>query len=417
MIEKKDMRILTINSGSSSLKFALYDTGGQEKLILSGAITGIGSRRSRFNIEDDQGNALLNQALNISDHEIAAVQLLRWLKKQDFSTILDAVGHRVVHGGSKYFQPRLVGAKLMEELHDLIPIAPDHLPLELSVIGAVGRYHPQIKQVVCFDTAFHRTMPELAQIYALPRLLTDGGIIRYGFHGLSYEYIVDKLRKDEGPAFANGRIIIAHLGSGASMAAVKAGKSIETTMGFTPTGGLMMSTRSGDLDPGVIFYLLRQRNLSPSSVADIVNKQAGLLGVSRMSPDMKELLARQENPDAAEAVNLFCYQAKKFLASLCAVLGGLDTLVFTGGMGENAPQIRQGICENMGFLGIHLDSVANELNAPVISRDDSEVSVRVMQTNEQLMIARHVRACLAKGPHFVERAQKENPKPKERVVP
>ena len=396
MTEEQYIRVLTVNSGSSSLKFALYDMGKCEKLVLSGAFDGVGFRSGCFHIEDGHGNVVISQSLSLSDHGIAAVKLLRCLKKHGYSNVLDSIGHRVVHGGVRYCHPQLVTSKLLDDLHELIPIAPDHLPLELRVINAVRRYYPRIRQIVCFDAALHRTMPELAQIYALPKVLRDGGIIRYGFHGLSYEYIVDKLKKDMGAGVADGRVIIAHLGSGASMVAVKAGKSIDTTMGFTPTGGLMMSTRSGDLDPGVILYLLRQKNLSRSAVADAVNKQGGLLGVSGISPNMKELLEQQDNPDAAEAIHLFCYQAKKFLASLVAVLGGLDTLVFTGGIGENAPQIREHICKNMGFLGIYLDAIANRHNAPVISRADSPATVRVMRTDEQLMIARHVRACLAK---------------------
>lgn len=284
----------------------------------------------------------------------------------------------------------------MEELHDLIPISPDHLPQELKVIRTVSQHHPKLKQVVCFDTAFHRNMPKLAQLYPLPRSLRDDGIIRYGFHGLSYEYITDELKKNIGKRAANGKIIIAHLGSGASMVAVNRGKSVDTTMGFTPAGGLMMSTRSGDLDPGVIVYLLRQKNLRPAAVAKMVNKEAGLLGVSKMSPDMKRLLEMKKNPDAVEAVNLFCYQARKFMGSLTAVLGGLDTLIFTGGIGENSPPIRKRICENMESFGIHLNTNRNKDNAPVISDDNSEVTIRVMKTNEQLMIARHTRNCLLK---------------------
>jgi acetate kinase len=396
MNENQSIRILTINSGSSSLKYALYDISRQERLILSGSIDGIGSRTGRFYISEGNDDVLLSQSLKISNHEIAVIKLLRWLKKNDYLKVLDAVGHRVVHGGSKYFQPHLLNSKLMEELYDLTPISPDHMPQELKVIRTISQYNPHIKQVVCFDTAFHLNMPELAHLYALPKSLRDEGIMRYGFHGLSYEFILDKLQRDIGKNDANGRVIIAHLGSGSSMVATKRGKSIDTTMGFTPTGGLMMSTRSGDLDPGVILYLLRQKNLSPSAVAEMVNKNAGLLGVSKISRDMKQLLEMKKNPDALEAVNLFCYQAKKFLGSLAAVLGGLDTLIFTGGIGENSPPIRKRICENMELFGIFLDTGRNRNNAPVISDDSSSVTVRVMKTNEQLMIARHTRNCLLK---------------------
>ena len=396
MTKNQHINVLTINSGSSSLKFALYDIGRQEKLLLSGAIDGIASHACRFYIIDGNGDILLNQSLNTSNHEIAVVKLLRWLKKRDYLKVLDAVGHRVVHGGSRYFQPHLVNTKLMEQLHDLTAMSPDHLPQELGVITTISQYQPDIKQVVCFDTAFHRNMPKLAQLYALPKSLKDEGVIRYGFHGLSYEYILGVLKKEFGNKTANGKVIIAHLGSGASMAATNRGKSVETTMGFTPAGGLMMSTRSGDLDPGVIIYLLRQKNLRASEVAEIVNKKAGLLGVSKISPDMKKLLEMKKNPNAVEAVNLFCYQAKKFLGSLAAVLGGLDTLVFTGGIGENSPPIRKCICKDMELFGIRLNKDRNNKNAPVISDGGSTVTVRVIKTNEQLMIARHTRNCLLK---------------------
>jgi acetate kinase len=396
MVERKYVRVLTVNSGSSSLKFALYDMNQHEKLVLSGAVDGIGFSTSSFHIEDSEGKVLINQSYGISDHEVAVVKLLRWLAKYDYTKALDAVGHRIVHGGSKYYQPRLINSKLMEELHDLVPISPDHLPQELQVIRTISQYHPKVKQIVCFDTAFHRDMPVSAKLYALPRSLQNEGIVRYGFHGLSYEYILDELKNNVGKNVANGRVIIAHLGSGASMVATNRGKSVETTMGFTPTGGLMMSTRSGDLDPGVILYLLRHKNLSPSEVANIVNKEAGLLGVSGISRSMEELLRTKKNSNAKEAVDLFCYQAKKFLGSLAAVLGGLDTLVFTGGIGENSPPIRKRICENMESFGIILDSNRNNNNEPVISDDDSKTTVRVIKTNEQVMIARHTRNHLLK---------------------
>ena len=397
MTKTQNINVLAVNSGSSSLKYALYNIGRDEKLILSGAINGISSRTGRFYINDGNNNVLINESLRISNHEIAVVKLLRWLKKNDYLNNLDAVGHRVVHGGPRYFQPLPVSSNLLEKLHDLISISPDHLPQELKVIKTIDQYHPDIKQVVCFDTTFHRNMPELAQLYALPRTLKDEGLIRYGFHGLSYEYVLEELKKRIGNDAANGRIVVAHLGSGASMAAINRGKGVETTMGFTPTGGLMMSTRSGDLDPGVILYLLRQKNLSPVEVTEMVNKNAGLLGVSKISGDMKELLEMKKNPDAVEAVNMFCYQAKKFLGSLIAVLGGLDSLVFTGGIGENSPPIRKRICENMEFFGIHLNADRNKENAAVISDDNSTVTVRVIKTNEQIMVARHTRDCLMKN--------------------
>jgi acetate kinase len=275
-------------------------------------------------------------------------------------------------------------------LRELVPLAPDHLPQEIKAIQAASHYDPQLPQVACFDTAFHRHMPLLAQLYALPRPYLHMGLIRYGFHGLSYEYILQELRKEAGDAAADGRVIIAHLGNGASMAAVRNGQSMDTTMGFTPAGGLVMSTRSGDLDPGVLVYLLEERGLRASGLNDLINQRSGLLGISEISSDMQDLLAKEASePHARQAVDLFCYQASKFLGALAAVLGGLDTLIFTAGIGENAPAVRQRICQNLTFLGIRLDEGGNAANAAIISREDEPVTVRVMHTDEDLMIARH----------------------------
>jgi acetate kinase len=386
----QDTRILTINSGSSSLKVALYHMGRSERLMLTGRVERIGLRAGLFQTRDAEGEVLIEQNLELPDHDAALKVLFNWLQSYAPGRDLHAVGHRVVHGGPSYSQPHLITSKLVATLKDLVPLAPNHLPHEIKAIQAVSRSYPTLTQVACFDTAFHRHMPALAQLYALPRHVWQAGVARYGFHGLSYEYIVQELGKEASAEVADGRVIIAHLGNGASMAAVRGGKSVDTTMGLTPTGGLMMSTRSGDLDPGVILYLLEEKGMRPSAVNDLLNKQAGLLGVSDISSDMKDLLAKKaENPYAADAVNLFCYQAKKFLGALAAVLGGLDTLVFTAGIGQNAPTIRGCICQDLSFLGIHLDPSRNDANAPIISHDDSPVTVRVMRTDEELMIARH----------------------------
>ena len=272
-----------------------------------------------------------------------------------------------------------------------MPIAPDHLPQSIQAMQAAVKAYPNLPQVACFDTAFHRHMPRIAQLYPLPRHFADEGVIRYGFHGLSYEYIMQELRA-MAPQEAEGRVLIAHLGNGASMAAVRGGIGIDTTMGFTPAGGLMMGTRTGDLDPGVLLYLLAERGMTPAALNELVNRQAGLLGVSGISADMRDLLERESaDGHAAEAVALFCYQAKKYLGALAAVLGGLDTLVFTGGIGEHAASVRLRICEGLEFLGIRIDPRRNEAHAPVISREGSSATVRVMQTDEDLMIARHTR--------------------------
>jgi acetate kinase len=364
--------------------------GLAETLMFSGRMERIGVTPSLFYTKNADGRTLLEQHLDLPDHDAALKVLFDWLQKHTLGQNLDVVGHRVVHGGNKFRQPHLVTPELVRTFKDLFSVDPDHLPHELKAIEAVSRFYPKLRQVICFDTAFHRYMPKVAQICAIPRTLWDDGIIRYGFHGLSYEFIMQKLTTEAGVEVANGKIIIAHLGNGASMAAVHHSKGVDTTMGFSPTGGLVMSTRSGDLDPGVIFYLLQGKSLTPSQVNDMVNRKAGLLGVSGISSDMKDLLDKeQEHPQAAEAVGLFCYQAKKFLGAFAAILGGLDTLVFTGGIGENAPAIRWRICEDMGFLGIHIDPNRNEMNASIISDKNSPVTVRVMKTNEELMIARH----------------------------
>jgi acetate kinase len=397
MTGKDHLRILTINSGSSSLKVAVYRMGQVEKRVLSGSIERIGLRASSFDIKDADGKTLVEEHRELPDHDAALEMFFEWLQNQASGQDLDAVGHRVVHGGPRHKRPQSITPEVLDALKEAVPLAPDHLPHELKAIRWVDQSYPNLKQVACFDTAFHRHMPQVAQMYALPRHLFYEGLTRYGFHGLSYEYIMQELASEAGSETANGRVIIAHLGNGASMAAVRGGRSVDTTMGFTPTGGLVMSTRSGDLDPGVLLYLLQEKRMRPASVNDLVNEHAGLLGVSGTSSDMKDLLDQEsDNAHAAEAVDLFCYQAKKFLGALAAVLGGLDTLIFTGGIGENAPAVRWRICENLQFLGIHLDAGRNDANAPVISSEDSPTGVRVMKTDEELMIARHTCALVSK---------------------
>ncbi len=383
-------RILTINSGSSSIKFSLYQMGQSESLILSGMIERIGLKPTVLKIKNAQGETNLEDNLNLRDHDAAFKALFHWLRKNSPVEKIDAAGHRIVHGGIEYSRPQGITPGLMETLNELVPLAPDHLPNEITGIMAINKSYPGLTQVACFDTAFHRQLPLRAKMYPLPRTLFQEGIMRYGFHGLSYEYIMQELMTVAGEKIARGRIIIAHLGSGASMVAVKDGKSMDTTMGFTPTGGLMMGTRSGDLDPGILIYLLNEKGLSPSSLNEMLNVYSGLLGVSGRGSDMKFLLDNEtKSSDIAEAIYLFCYQAKKFLAALCAALGGLDTLIFTGGIGENSPVIRKRICDDMTFLNIYLDPIKNESNKPIISSDGVPTTIRVMKTNEELMIARH----------------------------
>ena len=391
----KPLRILTVNSGSSSLKLAFYRMGPSEDRLLSIRVERIGIRDGSFHISDGEGNSLVDEQRDLPDHDHALASVFRWLEGRQEQEGLDAVGHRVVHGGIDHAEHGRIGPDLLSSLRELIPLAPDHLPHEIRAIEAVSRFSPHLEQVACFDTAFHRTMPRVAQLLPLPRNILDRGVIRYGFHGLSYEYIMKELGREAGEEAARKRIVIAHLGNGASMAAVNGGRAVDTTMGFTPAGGLMMSSRSGDLDPGVLLYLLNELRYDPAALNDLVNKQAGLAGLSGSSPDMEDLLAREaEDSRAADAVGLFCYQARKFLGALSAVLGGLDVLVFTAGIGENSPEIRRRICEGMGYLGIGLDKERNDSGQSVISKDDMPVIVRVMKTNEELMIARHTRDVL-----------------------
>ena len=389
MVRESIRRILTINTGSSSLRADCYQVGLGETLVFSAEAERIGLPGTRLRIADANGTSLNEQQDDRLDHTAAVEAVFAWLRDHGAQRELDAVGHRVVHGGSRYSEPQPITPTLVQSIEELVPIDPDHLPQALAAMRFVSQTYPALLQVTCFDTAFHRHMPQVAQAYALPRHLTDAGLTRYGFHGLSYEYIMEQLRTEAATA-ADGRVIIAHLGNGASMAAVREGKSVDTTMGFTPTGGLVMSTRSGDLDPGVLLYLLQEQQLTPAALGELVNKQSGLLGVSGSSGDMRDLVARQSSDaDAAAAVELFCYQARKFLGALCTTLGGLDTLVFTAGIGEHQAEIRRRICDGLQFLGIVLDPDRNQAHAPIISRELSGVFVRVMHTDENRMIARH----------------------------
>lgn len=384
------MRILTINTGSSSLKAALYDMAGAERLAFAVQVERIGQPGSRMRIVDAQAAPLLDQPGDLKDHATAVRALLEWLRHRDPALAPDAIGYRIVDGGRGHREPQRLTSDVQADLEQLVSLDPDHLPQALAVIGAIAAVYRAVPQVACFDTAFHRSMPRIAQIYGLPRGLAEAGMLRFGFHGLSCEYIVQALGAIDAGA-AQGRIVIAHLGNGASLTAVRAGESVETTMGFTPTGGLVMGTRSGDVDPGVLVHLLSARGMSAEAVNRLVNREAGLLGVSGLSGDMRDLLdAESSNPHAAEAVALFCYVARKHLGGLVTVLGGLDTLVFTAGIGEHAAPIRERICAGLAWLGLELDPEANLRHAPIISRAGSRVVVRVMKTDEDLMIARHV---------------------------
>jgi acetate kinase len=391
----QQMRLLTINVGSSSLKAVLYRLGPAETVEVRAAAERIGMPESSLRVADAQGTDLLHRSDALPDHAAALEVLFAWLRSQRLDEGLRAIGQRVVQGGSQYSAPTLITDTVLAALRSFVSLDTEHLPQTLRVIESTQHAYPNVPQVACFDTAFHRQMPSVAQMYPLPRDLWENGVARYGFHGLSYEYILQELRGLDGDA-AGGRVIVAHLGHGASMAAVHRGVGVDTTMGLTPTGGLVMSTRTGDLDPGVLLYLLESRGLDPAALSRLVNKEAGLLGVSGSSADMQDLLAREEaDPRAAEAVALFCYQARKFLGALVAALGGLDTLVFTAGIGEHAAAIRARICDGLEYLGLQVDAARNAAHESIISSDTSRVVVRVIPTDEDLMIARHTHRLIA----------------------
>ena len=392
-----DPCILTINGGSSSIKFALYQVGEPFERTLHGTVDRIGMSGTTLTFDDPAANRRDSLRPDASDRQSAAQFLMDWLEEQPGFESVRAVGHRVVHGMT-HTAPELVTQELLDELAAISPYDPDHLPSEIELIQTFRRRHPQLPQVACFDTAFHRTMPRVASLLPIPRRYDAKGVQRYGFHGLSYAYLMEELARLGDPAAITGRVILGHLGNGASLAAVRDGKSIDTSMGFTPTAGLVMSTRSGDLDPGLAPYLARTEQVTTEQFYEMVNHASGLLGVSETSSDMRDLLAHEASDiRAAEAVALFCYQAKKWIGSFAAALGGLDTLVFAGGIGENAPLIRARICDGLGFLGIELDEPRNAGNAAVISTDASRVAVRVIPTDEDLIIARSVCRILATG--------------------
>jgi len=388
-------RILTINAGSSSIKFALFEAGESLQRVLDGSIERIGLEGATFAVK---GVENFSRQLHVPNHRAAVNALMDWLEEHTRRDALTAVGHRVVHGGPKYFQPQRITAEMVEELQRLTSFDPEHLPEELLLTGAIHRRFPNLPQVACFDTAFHHDLPWVARALPIPRRYEAQGVRRYGFHGLSYAFLMGELAHLAGTEAAQGRVILAHLGSGASLAAVRAGKSMDTSMSFTPASGVPMSTRSGDLDPGLVWYLARAEKMSAKQFNEMVNFQSGLLGMSDTSSDMRDLLEHEtQDVRAAEAVALFCYQVRKWIGAFAAVLGGLDTLVFAGGIGENVPQVRNRICDELGFLGIEINQKRNVKNAPLISPDSSRVKIRVIHTNEEIIIARSVINVLSLG--------------------
>jgi acetate kinase len=379
--------VLTINAGSSSIKFAVYRAGAALTSSLHGSMDRIGLEATTLSWTSS-GEAGAAQRVETRDANAALAVLIDWLETRGVFATASAVGHRVVHGLARTAPAHITDA-VLAELHRAVSYAPDHLPRETALIELVRDRCPRLPQVACFDTAFHGGMPVVARLLPIPRRYQEKGVRRYGFHGLSYAYLMEELERTAGREAARGRVVLAHLGNGASLAAVKGGTSIDTSMGFTPAAGLVMSTRTGDLDPGLVSFLANADGMTAAAFHRMVNHESGLLGVSEVSSDMRDLLAREAvDTRAAEAVALFCYQAKKWLGAFAAALSGLDTLVFSAGIGERSAPVRARICEGLGFLGIELDDARNEAHAGVISTDGSRVAVRVIPTDEELMIAR-----------------------------
>jgi acetate kinase len=386
--------LLVLNAGSSSIKFSVYEShpDGTLNAGAHGQVERIGAT-PRFTVTDANGGALPTGSVRGSDHKAAIEAIEAWYRAHvGDEAALAGVGHRVVHGGATYAEPVLIDDHVMAELEAIVPLAPLHQPHHISVIRAVQKVAPDLPQIACFDTSFHHAAPPLAQAFALPRALTGKGLRRYGFHGLSYEYISKAMRRIA-PDCADKKVVVAHLGNGASMCGMESGRSLATTMGFTALDGLPMGTRTGALDPGVILYLLQHEGMDAAAIQHLVYEQSGLLGVSGISSDMRALLA-SDQPAAKEAVSLFVYRIGRELGSLAAALHGLDAIVFTAGIGENAPEIRARVCRDAEWLGVSLDEAANTAGGPRITRAGSRVSAWVIPTDESLMIAQHTRDLL-----------------------
>ncbi|MCC6139737.1 MAG: acetate/propionate family kinase [Nitrospira sp.] len=390
--------ILTVNAGSSSIKLALFEAAPRLRCLMEGQVERIGLPGTRLSMTDALSGQIEEAAIPGADHAACVGPLMDRIQQRMGASALLAVGHRIVHGGMTYGQPEPVTPAMIAELRRISSYDPEHLPAEIGLLEAYARRYPSVAHIACFDTAFHRDLPRVAQLLAIPRTYNNAGIRRYGFHGLSYAFLMKELARIGRPGEAEGRVILAHLGNGASMTAVQDGKSLETTMGFTPASGLPMSRRSGDLDPGVMSYLTSTEGLTVEQFHRMVNSESGLLGLSESSSDIRDLLALEaHDPRAAEAVALFCYHAKKAIGALAAVLGGVDTLVFSAGIGEHSPVVRARICEGLGFLGIAIDGRRNEANDAVISAEDGRAIVRVIHTDEAREMAQSVLSLLAKA--------------------
>lgn len=400
--------VLTINGGSSSIKFALFESGSDLRRVFYGQLEGIGQATGRFISKGLAPEDNFTHTAHLPDYTNAISLLMAWLQKRIDPASLTAVGHRIVHGGPDYWEPQIINLAMIKTLLHMSPFDTEHLPEEILLAEAFHRRFPQLPQIACFDTAFHHDMPRMAHLLPIPRRYQDKGVQRYGFHGLSCAFLMEELARLTDQATAQGRIVLAHLGNGASVTAVQGGKSIDTSMGFTPNSGLPMGTRSGDLDPALVWYLVSTEKMAIKDFYHMVTHESGLLGVSEISSDMQVLISKElDDVRAAEAIGLFCYQTKKTLCGLIGVLEGLDTLVFSGGIGENSAEIRARICSGLGFLGIEIDPIKNAANNEVISSESSAITVRVIKTDEELMIAKTVFRMLdkhqntAKTPHSI----------------
>ena len=395
--------ILTINAGSSSIKFALFECGEAPaesandllRRLFKGSIERIGLPDAELKVEGDDKADNRRRSVQAPDQSAAVAELMRFVDARAELSRLSAVGHRIVHGGPRYYAPIRLDATVVQALRQLSAYDPEHMPQELRLVEAFQQRLAELPQVACFDTGFHHDLPRIAQLLPLPRRLARAGLRRYGFHGLSYAYLLQQLERIAGAEAADGRLVLAHLGNGASLAAVHRGHPIDTSMAFTPASGIPMSTRSGDLDPGIVGYLARTEQLDAAAFGKLVNTESGLLGISETSADMRDLLAQEAQDERArDAVELFCYQVRKWIGAYTAALGGLDTLVFAGGIGEHAAPVRLRVCEGLSFLGLTLDAALNQQHAPLISSAASRVAVRVIPTDEEQIMAQLVRATL-----------------------
>lgn len=392
-----DALLLTINGGSSSLKFAVFRAGAPPSRLVHGRVERIGLGGSTLSVTDARTGATERTAVEAPDHATCVPAVVAALAARLGGEDLAAIGHRIVHGGARYARPEPLTPEVLAELRRLRPLDPEHLPSELALVEAFRARYPRVPQIACFDTAFHHAMPRVATLLPVPRRLEARGVRRYGFHGLSYAFVMKELARRLGADVAGGRVVVAHLGNGASLAAIRAGRSVDTSMAFTPAAGVPMSTRSGDLDPGLVLHLARSENMTAEQFDRMVNRESGLLGLSETSSDVRDLLEREaSDPRAADAVAVFCYQVRKWIGAFAAALGGLDVLVFTAGIGENAVPIRARICAGLAFLGVRLDEARNAAGETVISTPDAGVTVCVIRTDEEAEIAAAVSAMLAR---------------------